>query len=233
VNKNYKFTNTSKFKNKRTKDWSKYVLPSTDCQSDNKKIIKLSKKIIKSKAKKLKKPKSKLSDKQKANAILKWVQEKVKYSDYGNTRYGALKSLKLKKGNCADLSHVTVALLRAANIPAKYNAKSIGNKGHCWPVAYLGGKWLSGEPTYDKFFPKFGKSNWTNNNWVKPKAKPGTYINSYKFSKKMVQYGKNKRWVAIEEDHYINGKWFSFYVLEGNADTAVNKLNLNKIILTG
>lgn len=233
VNKNYKYTKNSKYKNKRTKDWSKYVLPSTDCESDNKKIIKLSKKIIKKEAKRLKKPVSKLTDKQKANAILKWVQGHIKYDLYGNTRYGALKSLILKKGNCVDSSHITVALLRAANIPAKYEAKTIGEKAHCWPCAYLGGKWLAGEPTYDKYFPNFGKSKWTNENWVQKKAKPGTYINLHKYSKKIVQYGKNKKWGAINEIHLIEGKWRTYYVLEGNADTTYQKTNVKKLILNG
>ena len=227
VNKNYKFTKYGKFKYKRTKDWSKYVLPSIDCESDNKKIIKLSKKIIKKEAKKLKKSVSKLTDKQKANAILNWVQKNKKYGDYGNTRYGALKSLSVKRINCVDSTHLTVALLRAANIPAKYNAKTIGSRGHCWPLAYFGGKWNAGEATEDSSI-NFGKCTWTNKNWVKKVANPGTYINLYKFSKKFVKYGKNKKWTPISEYHYINGKWLTYYVLEGNADTAVSNTILNK-----
>lgn len=54
VNKNYKYSKKSKYKTKRAHDWSMYVLPSVDCESDNKEIIKLSKKIIKNEAKKLK-----------------------------------------------------------------------------------------------------------------------------------------------------------------------------------
>ena len=78
--------------------------------------------------------------------ILNWMQ-KYKYGDYGNISYDALKSLKMKKLNCVDSTHITVALLRAANIPAKYEAKNIGDKGHCWPRAYFGGKWIVGETT--------------------------------------------------------------------------------------
>lgn len=206
VNKNYKYTKNSKYKNKRTKDWSKYVLPSTDCESDNKKIIKLSKKIIKNEAKKLKKPVSKLTDKQKANAILNWEQKKFSYGKYGNTRYGALKSLKMKKLNCVDSTHVTVALLRAANIPAKYEAKQVKNDAHCWPWAYFGGKWVEGEATDHISLSKFGKCSWIHTNWTKPKANSGTHIDSYKYSKKLIQYGKNKKWAAIAKYHYFNGK---------------------------
>ena len=53
---------------------------------------------------------------------------------------------------------------------------------------------------------------------MKPQAEPGSYINSYKYSKKVVQYGKNEKWTPIREYHYINGKWLSYYVIEGNAD---------------
>ena len=232
VNKKYKYSKKSKFKNKRTKDWSKFVLPSIDCESDNKKIIKLSKKIIKSEAKKLKKPVSKLSDKQKANAILHWVQKNFKYDGYGNTRYGALKSLKMKELNCVDSTHVTIALLRASNIPAKYESKQINGSGHCWPRAYFGGKWIAGEPTQHFYFPKFGKFRWTNDNWVKPKAEPGSHIDSYKYSKKFVQHGILKTWMHIVEIHYINGKWLTYYVLNGNADTTFNGINLNKVKIT-
>ena len=161
--------------------------------------------------------------------MLNWVQKNKKYGYYCNTRYCALKSLSVKKINCVDSTHLTVALLRAANIPAKYNAKSINSTGHCWPLAYFGGKWNVGEATDHKDFTKFGKSSWTKDNWVKPPAKPGTYINSYKYSKKYVQYGKNKKWTIITEYHYINGKWLTYYVTEGNADTAVSNTMLNKI----
>ena len=225
VNKNYKYTKTSKYKNKRAKDWSMYVLPSIDCESDNRKIIKLSKKIIKNEAKKLKKPVSKLTDKQKANAILRWVQEKFKYEDYGNTRYGALKSLKMKRLNCVDSTHITVALLRVANI----HAKNIKKDGHCWPRAYFGGKWIVGETTIHPIKINFGKCSLTYTNWVKHSANPGSYIDSYKYSKKFVQHGKNKQWLEILEYHNIDGKWLSYYVLKGNADTSFSKINLNKL----
>ncbi len=208
-----------------------YILPSVDCESDNNKIKKLSKKIIATEEKKLMKKykkKIKLNDKQKANAILHWVQIKIKYDKYGNTRKGAFKTLKDKNGNCVDSTHLTIALLRAAGIPAKYEAKAVDKKGgHTWPRAYFNGRWWAGEATEDKRVD-FGKSSFTNG-WVKSPAKPGTYINSYKYSKKFVQYGPNKIWLGILELHLINDKWLTYYVLDGNADTTNNNINLNKI----
>ena len=229
--KNYKFTKKSKYKNIRTTDWSLYILPSVDCESDNNKIKKLSKKIIATEEKKLKKKYKKnikLKDKQKANAILHWVQIKIKYDGYGNTRKGALKTLKDKKGNCVDSTHLTIALLRAAGIPAKYEAKYVNKKGgHAWPLAYFNGKWYPGEATEDERVD-FGKSSYTNG-WVKSPALPDTYINSYKYSQKFVQYGPNKIWLGIFEVHLINDKWLTYYVLSGYADTTNKNINLNKI----
>lgn len=35
--------------------------------------------------------------------------------------------------------------------------------------------------------------------------------------------------MAILEYHHIGGKWLSYYVLNGNADTSFSKIILNKI----
>ena len=211
----------SKNKYVRKYDWSKYVLPSIDCESDNNKIKKISKQIIDTEEKKLKKKYKKknikLTDEQKANAILHWVQKKINYEKYANTRRGALKTLNDKKGNCADSTHLTVALLRAANIPAKYEAKSVYLQGgHIWPLAYFNGKWWVGESTHDHI-DDFGKCVSIIKKWVKKPAKNGTYVNSHKYSQKYVQYGPDKEWYAITEIHLIDGQWLSYYVIRGNA----------------
>ena len=213
VNKKYKYSKKSKFKNKRTKDWSKFVLPSVDCESDNKKIIKLSKKIIKSEAKQLKRPISKLSDTQKANAILHWVQKHIIYDDYGDTRYGAVKTLKYKMGNCADQTHLSIALLRSSNIPAKYEAKIVKlnkkNVGHAWHLAYLKNKWLPGESTSYYHCPNYGKSNDLYKYYIKRNAVDNLHKISYKFISKYVDY--NYSWLQISEKHLINNKWEIYY----------------------
>lgn len=134
------------------KDLSDYVLPSTDCQSKNKAIIKKAKVITKGKK----------SNRDKANAILKYVQKNKCYDDYAGTKYGAVKSLSVKKLNCVDSTHLVVALLRVCNIPVKYRCKDTKKAGHCWPKAYIGGKWLSGEATFhpkkNQFYVKFGST---------------------------------------------------------------------------
>ena len=219
VNKKYKFNKEGKNKNIRKKDWTKYVLPSVDCESDNKQIIKQSNKIIKNEAKRLKKQVSKLSDSQKANAILHWVQKHIKYDDYGDTRKGAVKTLKTTKGNCVDQTHLSIALLRAANIPAKYETKIIKyngkNKGHAWHLAYFKNKWWPGESTDYKNCPKYGKSKSLTKNYIKVKSVDNMHKISYKFISKYVKY-KNK-WCKIYEQHLINNEW-EFY-LGNNWDT--------------
>lgn len=241
INKNYKFNKKSKYKYIQDDKLKDCVLPSVDCESDNKKIIKLSKQIINDKKKELKKKYGKkykkksieLTDEEKANAILHWVQKKINYNEYFNTRRGALKTLKDKVGNCADSTHLTVALLRAANIPAKYNAKEIGDKGHVWPVVYFDKKWHHGESTLD--IPvDFGKCSKTNK-WAKKEAKPGTHIDLYKYSHKYVyrtvKYGflEGTFWLAVLENHFIDGKWLTYYVGTGNADTTMININLHNV----
>lgn len=119
----YEVKKDGKFHVTHKKDWSDYVLPSTDCQSDNKEIIKKAKAITKGKK----------SNRDKANAILKWVQEHKGYDDYLNTFYGAVKSLSTKKLNCQDSALLTAAEFQAlqavparetaaASCPARYSA---------------------------------------------------------------------------------------------------------------
>ncbi|KZX17821.1 transglutaminase-like superfamily protein [Methanobrevibacter cuticularis] len=144
-------------------DFSKYVLPSEFSESNNPEIIELANRI-----------KANCSDKSDfavANAILKWVQYSIKYEEYGNTMQGALETLHSKFGNCADQAHLTVALLRAVNIPAKYTSK-IANisgsiKGHAWSNTLLTSfsieygipfhfddNWICAQPTADPTDPK-------------------------------------------------------------------------------
>ena len=219
VNKNYKYTKNSKYKIKRSKDWSKYVLPSVDCESDNKQIIKLSKKIIKNEAKKLKKPVSKLTDSQKAHAILYWVQKHITYKKYGDTRKGAAKTLKYKEGNCADQTHLAIALLRASNIPAKYETKVVKikgeEKGHAWHLAYFKNKWWAGESTDYVNCPKYGKSKFLQY-YIKTPAVYNIHKISHKFISKYVKY-KNK-WCKFYEQQFINNNW---KVYNGNLDGSI------------
>jgi len=185
--------------NKKTgykKGYIEYLQPSEYCESDNPKIIKKAKEIVK-------KIKGKKTDLKKANAILNYVQKNVKYKLYGGTHKGALGLFESKKdkksgkitANCADQSHLTVALLRAANIPAQYRINGFNDtdgkmKYHAWVYALIPNKkgkltWQSGDPTIrtpwnfglktgdkwesKKLLPNYGHNTENNNIYVTTK----------------------------------------------------------------
>ncbi|MCE7699473.1 MAG: peptidoglycan-binding protein [Methanobacterium paludis] len=80
-----------------------YITPSKNCQSDNSAII--------AKAAALGND---------ATKIFEWVRIYKNYLFYYNTRLSAVGMLNAASGNCTDLSHLLVALCRAAGIPARY-----------------------------------------------------------------------------------------------------------------
>ena len=86
---------------------------------------------------------------EKATNIFNWVRDYIDYSFYYNTKRGAVGTLKTRLGNCVDLSHLIVALSRAAGIPARYvhaNCKfSSGWCGHVWAQLFVNGKWINAD----------------------------------------------------------------------------------------
>ena len=106
-------------------------------------IRKLSKKIT-----------SKYSTKlEKATAIYNYVRNNLGYSYYANSKKGAAKTLRTKRGNCCDHANLIVALCRASKIPARY-AHAKGCKfgsglatGHVWAQIYVNGRWYSADGT--------------------------------------------------------------------------------------
>ena len=109
------------------------------CQVNNEKIQK--------KAKELKKS----TPLETAKHIFSFVQIKIKYDRYANTKRGAVKTLEDKKGNCADQAHLLVALFRAAGIPARY----VHGTNHYWTQCQVNGKLYDCDPTNRKH--SFGK----------------------------------------------------------------------------
>lgn len=112
--------------------------PTVNAQSNNPSIKSLSKKITKGAT----------STYDKAVKIFNWVRDNIGYSFYYNTKYGAVKTLQKKTGNCVDTSHLLVALLRASGIPARYvhvKAKFTNGHwyGHVFVQAYIKGKWYN------------------------------------------------------------------------------------------
>ncbi|HEX3012978.1 MAG TPA: transglutaminase family protein [Methanobacterium sp.] len=134
--------------------YSNYLIPTSKCQVTNSKIKALVTKITRGKATRY----------AKANAIFKWVRDKLSYSYYYNTQYGAVGTLFKRTGNCCDTSHLLVALERAAGIPARYeHVKAKFRSGHWYghvlAQVYIKGKWHNADAT--SFRNSFGViKNW-------------------------------------------------------------------------
>lgn len=100
------------------------------------------------------------------NKIFNWVRDNINYSFYYNTKYGAADTLKYRKGNCVDQSHLIVALARNAGLKARYvhaTAKfTSGNTyGHVWAQILVNGKWIDADTTSSQ--NSFGViRNWSN-----------------------------------------------------------------------
>ena len=121
-------------------EYSKYMVATTNCQSDNSQIIALANSITSSAS----------TAYEKAVAIFNWVRDNIGYSFYYNTKYGAVGTLSAGSGNCVDTSHLLIALLRAASIPARYvhgycNFSSGSWYGHVWAEVYVNGQWYSAD----------------------------------------------------------------------------------------
>lgn len=92
-------------------------------------------------------------DVDKAKAIFNYVRDTLDYSYYYNSKYGAAKTLKLKKGNCVDHSHLLVAMYRTAGFQARYVhgvchfVKSGDTTGHVWTQVKIGKTWVCGDAT--------------------------------------------------------------------------------------
>lgn len=130
-------------------------------QSDNPEIAALSKKLTSS-AK---------TEYEAVSSVLTYVGDNVKYN-YNPPDFDALYTLRTGSGNCQNFAHVSMALLRAAGIPARivggislkepwkvpvghnnYLVQSMGQGGHAWMEIYfpdLG--WLSYDPQMSKQF---------------------------------------------------------------------------------
>lgn len=109
---------------------------SSHCKVGAKKIKKVVKKLTKGLTNKV----------DKAKAIFNYVRDTLSYSYYYNSKYGSTKTLKLKRGNCVDHSHLLVAMYRTAGFKAKYVhgrcTFSDERTGHVWAQVLIDGKWV-------------------------------------------------------------------------------------------
>lgn len=156
---------------------NKNIVNTKHVESDNPQIIQLSKKIAEGKK----------TDREKAQAIYNWIYKNISYdyekyskhlnNDYNN-QYGALNTLKMKKGVCYDYSALTAALGRAAGLETKM-IKGIGktksNNGlHAWNEIYISEEntWISVDTT---FASTSGKNYFDNDDFAKDHVKESEY----------------------------------------------------------
>ena len=99
---------------------------------------------------------------QKAEAIFKYTRDEWEWENYMNTKKGALGTIREKGGNCCDLTHATLAMCRAAGIPARYLHGQCyftsGVIGHVIPEIYVDGKWWICDPSNNS--ATFGTPTW-------------------------------------------------------------------------
>lgn len=148
-NSNYfRYFGFAKFEVESTGEDRRDLLPSRGVQSDAEPIKQLAKEITAGKS----------TERDKAKAIYEYVAKTVAYdvekleTDDFNWDDSALKTLDLKTGVCQDYSYLTIALLRASDIEARF-VEGMARGGwwpskHAWVEADLEGQWITMDPTW-------------------------------------------------------------------------------------
>ncbi len=145
----------------KVSDLTSYLKSSTNCQVGNSAI----KSIVDSLTSGL------TSDYDKAVAIYNYVRDKVSYSFYYDTKYGAVGTLNAKTGNCVDQAHLVIAMARTAGLAARYVhgtcyfTSSGSTYGHVWAQILVDGKWYVADATSSR--NSFGSvANWNTNSFT-------------------------------------------------------------------
>lgn len=134
----------SKYKNgineKKASASSAYLKGSKNAPTNNKKI----KSLVKSLTKGLTSPVDK------ARAIFHYVRDNIQYDYYYGTKHGAAGTLKTKKANCVDQSHLLTAMFRTAGLKTRYVqgvcTYSDGTFAHYWTQVLLDKTWVCADP---------------------------------------------------------------------------------------
>jgi transglutaminase-like putative cysteine protease len=82
--------------------------------------------------------------------LFDWVRDKLGYTFYYGTKYGAAGTLKAMTGNCCDTANLIVALARHDGISARFihgycQFKSGTWYDHIWAQLYVKGKWRNAD----------------------------------------------------------------------------------------
>ncbi|MCZ3371742.1 transglutaminase domain-containing protein, partial [Methanobacterium veterum] len=139
---NYVLVDSSVTNTSIPSELQQYLQSTTNCQVTNSQIQALAKSITSGKT----------STYDKAVAIFNWVKDKLGYTFYYNSVYGAVGTLNRMTGNCCDTAHLLIALERAAGIPARYEHVkaqfSSGSwYGHVIAQVWVNGKWYNVDAT--------------------------------------------------------------------------------------
>ncbi len=94
-----------------------------------------------------------------ASEIIKWLREKVSYvAGSTGVQTSAQEAWDAGQGVCQDMAHISVALLRAAGLPARYVSgylhpdpkaepgAAVAGQSHAW-AEYWTGEWVACDPT--------------------------------------------------------------------------------------
>jgi hypothetical protein len=141
----FRFFMVAKFQvSSYAKEDKRDLLPSRGIESDNPKIIQLAKKITQHAD----------TDYERSKLIYRYVAKNMNYdvSKFEQNSFAwndsALKSLKLKEGVCQDYVFLTLSLLRALQIPARFVEGVANDQNHAWVEAKVNGDWLIMDPTW-------------------------------------------------------------------------------------
>lgn len=164
-NSNYfRYYGFAKFEVTASADDKRDLLPSRGVQSDAPEIIKLAEELTAGKD----------STRDKAKAIYDYVAKNVSYDvkKYRNNEFewddSALKTLGSMTGVCQDYAYLSIALMRASGVEARYVEGRAGSPwpgNHAWVEANLDGTWVEMDPTWgsgyldrdDNFVPAYNE----------------------------------------------------------------------------
>jgi len=86
----------------------------------------------------------------KARAIHLWVASNIEYDIMASPI--SYRVLETRRADCNGYARLTIALLQAADIPARSRSGFVigqGNSGHVWYEAFVDGRWIMGCTTWD------------------------------------------------------------------------------------
>jgi hypothetical protein len=158
----FRYWGFAKFEVTSTGEDKRDLLPSRGVQSDAQEIIQLAQEVTEGRR----------TQRDQGKAIYDYVAKNVSYDvekfndDLFEWDDSALKTLHTKTGVCQDYAYLTIALLRASGIEARYVEGLAGNPWpgrHAWVEAKLDGQWITMDPTWgagyvdndDKFVAAF------------------------------------------------------------------------------